>query len=70
MKDENKQSISIFGRVAIYLNDDKTYSVRNVELDFTIQFGIKTPDEALAVKKAYCCGYCDGRDAAMKEPKR
>lgn len=68
MKDENKQTIN--GRVTIYLDDDKTYRVRNTELDCTIESGIKTPEEALAIKKAYCFGYFDGREDAKKEMNR
>jgi len=68
MKDENKQSID--SRVAIYLNDDKTYTVRRADKGWTIQSGIKTPDEALAIKRAYVFGYIDGREETKEEPKQ
>lgn len=68
MKEENKPTIN--DRVVIYLKEDKTYTVRNTKLGLTVDTGIKTPDEALAIKKAYCFGYYDGRDDAKKELKQ
>lgn len=68
MKDENKQTID--SRVAIYLENDKTYTVRRSDKGWTIQSGIKTPDEALAIKKAYVFGYIDGREETKEEGKQ
>ena len=65
MEDENKQTI--YTLVVIYLDSDKTYRVYNTESRCTIGTGIKTPDEALAIKKAYCDGYYDGTADAKKE---
>lgn len=68
MKDENKQSI--YDRVVIYLKEDKTYTVYRADKGWTVESGIKTPDEALTIKKAYCDGYVDGREETKEEMKR
>lgn len=61
MPNESQKEEGIYDKIIIVLNDKKEYSIINTKLNITVQSGIKDPDTALAIKKAYFMGYYDAK---------
>ena len=63
---EAKKEEGIYANVVVMVNEEKVYKVYNIAEQHTIASGIEDVDTALAIRRAYCDGYYDGKLASKK----
>ena len=61
-EDEN---LSIYDLVYVVAKKENEFDVIYIRGMFTIASNVKDAKTALAIKKAYCDGYCDGKKGVL-----